>query len=480
MKTHYLSIALSVALSGCSLIPDYQRPPAPIQAGWPQGEAYAKLKAGTHRPSQTRDAELNWQVFFRDPVMRELIATALNNNRDLRQTALNVEAYRALHRIERSALLPRGNTGVGATRQRLPADLSPTGEAGIQSQYDTTLSMSYELDMFGRLRSLERAALQEYLAAAETQRSMQIALIADVAIAYLSWRSDQAQLDLARSTLASYENSLNLIKSSREVGTASALDVRQARSLVETARVQQTLYTRQVAQDMNALQLLLGTKLPADLPISDVLDQPLAALSTGLPADLLLHRPDIRAAEHRLLAANANIGAARAAFFPSITLTAAAGTASHELDGLFEGGSGLWAFMPRINLPIFTAGRLRGNLDYRNVIKDINVAEYEKSIQTAFREVADGLAARGTFGEQLQAQRDLVDNNQAYYKLAYQRYDEGVDNYLAVLDAQRELFAAQQQFLSDRLNQLSSEVRLFKALGGGWDNISSQPLTAQN
>lgn len=249
---------------------------------------------------------------------------------------------------------------------------------------------------------------------------------------------------------------------------------------VETARVQQTLYTRQVAQDMNALQLLLGTKLPADLPISDVLDQPLAALSTGLPADLLLHRPDIRAAEHRLLAANANIGAARAAFFPSITLTAAAGTASHELDGLFEGGSGLWAFMPRINLPIFTAGRLRGNLDYRNVIKDINVAEYEKSIQTAFREVADGLAARGTFGEQLQAQRDLVDNNQAYYKLAYQRYDEGVDNYLAVLDAQRELFAAQQQFLSDRLNQLSSEVRLFKALGGGWDNISSQPLTAQN
>ncbi|MFZ4823994.1 MULTISPECIES: efflux transporter outer membrane subunit [Pseudomonas] len=480
MKRQYLSLALSVALGGCSLIPDYQRPSAPVQPDWPQGDAYAKPPAGGDHEAEDRDAELSWRAFFRDPAMHKLIATALDNNRDLRQAALNVEAYRALHRIERSALFPRIDAGGGATRQRLPADLSSTGEAGIQSQYEATLGMSYELDMFGRLRSLEHAALQEYLATVETQRSLQIALIGDVAIAYLTWRNDQAQLELARSTLASYEKSLSLIKSSREVGTASALDVRQARSLVETARVQQELYTRQVAQDINALQLLLGTKLPADLPSTDSIEQPLSALSAGLPADLLLRRPDIRAAEHQLLAANANIGAARAAFFPSITLTAAAGTASSELDGLFEGGSGLWSFMPQINLPIFTAGRLRGNLDYGNVVKEVNVAEYEKSIQTAFREVADGLAARGTFDQQLQAQRDLVDNNQAYYRLAYQRYDEGVDNYLAVLDAQRELFAAQQQLLDDRLSQLSSEVKLFKALGGGWDTKASRPLAASN
>ncbi len=469
MKLRYLSIALSLALSGCSLIPDYQRPNAPVQANWPEGPAYAKDKA-----QEGQNTLPSWQAFFHDAALRQLVGIALDNNRDLRQAALNVEAYRALHRIERSALFPTIDANVGGSRQRVPADLSTTGESQIQSQYSATLGIAYEIDMFGRLRSLERAALQEYLATAETQRAVQIALVGDVAIAYLTWRSDQAQLELARSTLESYEHSLNLIRSSRQVGTASALDVRQARSLVETARVQKVLFIRQVAQDVNALQLLLGTQLPGNLPAHDTLESPLAPLTAGLPADLLLRRPDIRAAEHRLLAANANIGAARAAFFPSISLTAGAGTASRELDGLFDGGSGVWSFMPQINLPIFTAGRLSANLDYRKVVKDINVAQYEKSIQEAFREVSDGLAAHGTFGEQLQAQRDLVDNNQQYYQLANQRYDEGVDNYLAVLDAQRELFAAQQQLIKDHLSQLSSEVSLFKALGGGWD---SQPAT---
>ena len=473
MKLKSLTIAMTLALAGCSLIPDYQRPQAPIQAAWPQGAAYGKAGASTGAA-----AELGWQEFFRDPTLQQLIDTALNNNRDLRQAVLNVEAYRALHRIQRSELFPTVDAGGGSSRQRLPADLSPSGVAGIQSQYDATLGIAYELDLFGRLRSLERATLEEYLATAEAQRSVQIALVGDVAIAYLTWRSDQAQLELARSTLDSYAKSLRLVQSSREVGTASALDVRQARSLVEQARVQQALYTRQVAQDANALQLLLGTAIPANLA-GKASDQLLAELPTGLPADLLLRRPDIRAAEHRLLAANANIGAARAAFFPSISLTAAAGTASSELNGLFDGGSGLWSFVPRINIPIFTAGRLRANLDYAEVLKDINVAQYEKSIQVAIREVADGLAARGTYDEQLQAQRDLVDNNRAYYQLARQRYDEGVDNYLVVLDAQRELFAAQQQLLTDRLRQLGSEVQLYKALGGGWTpNPSSQVATA--
>ena len=470
MKLKYLTLALAVALGGCSLIPDYQRPAAPVQVDWPQGEAYPSTAEGG-----VGAVAPGWQAFFRDPALQRLIGVALDNNRDLRQAALNVEAYRALHRIQRAELFPSVDAGAAGTRQRLPDDLSPSGESGIHSQYDVSLGVAYELDLFGRLRSLERSALEEYLATAEAQRSVQIALVGDVATAYLTWRTDQAQLALTRSTLDSYTKSLRLIEASQEVGTASALDVRQARSLVEQARVQQALYTRQVAQDVNALQLLLGSAVPGDLAQGSGLDdQLLAELPAGVPADLLLQRPDIRAAEQRLRAANADIGAARAAFFPSIRLTAAAGTASRELDGLFDGGSGIWSFVPQINVPIFTAGRLKANLDYAKVQKDINVAQYERSIQGAFREVADGLAARGTYGEQLQAQRDLVDNNREYYQLARQRYDEGVDNYLAVLDAQRELFAAQQQLHSDRLRQLSSEVALYKALGGGWSAASER------
>lgn len=270
------------------------------------------------------------------------------------------------------------------------------------------------------------------------------------------------------------------MQAAHDVGTASALDVRQARSLVEQARVQFARYSRLVAQDANLLRLLLGTELPADITDEPGSDRMFAELPVGMPADLLLRRPDIIAAEFRLHAANANIGAARAAFFPSIRLTAAAGTLSGELDGLFEGGSGTWSFMPQINIPIFTAGRLKANLDYAEVQKDINIAEYEQTIQTAFREVADGLAARGTFEEQLQAQADLTTTTQEYLELAQQRYDEGVDNYLAVLDAQRELFSAQQQLLSDRLLQLNSEVQLFRALGGGWtENIAHRDESAQ-
>ncbi|MBU0522778.1 MAG: efflux transporter outer membrane subunit [Gammaproteobacteria bacterium] len=460
MRLKPLTLAVALVLGGCSLIPDYERPEAPIAAAWPQGEAQG---SGSHA------AELSWQAFFRDPALRQLIGLALDNNRDLRQAALNVEAYRALHRIQRSELLPTIDAGVGGQRQRLPADLSPTGESGIQSQYQASLGVAYELDVFGRIRSLSRAALEEYLATAEAQRSVHIALVGDVATAYFSWRSNQTQLELTEATLESYRKSLGLITSSAEVGTASELDVRQARTLVDQARTQKALFTRLIAEDGNALRLLLGSDIPTDLPESGKPDMALLAeFSAGLPADLLLRRPDIRAAEHRLLAANANIGAARAAFFPSISLTGAAGTASSELDGLFEGGSGLWSFAPRINIPLFTAGRLKANLDYAEVLKDINVAQYEKSIQVAFREVADGLAARGTFGEQVQAQSDLVDNNQAYYQLARQRYDEGVDTYFTVLDAQRELFASQRQLLSDHLLQLNREIQLYKALGGGW------------
>jgi len=298
-------------------------------------------------------------------------------------------------------------------------------------------------------------------------------LVGDVATTYFLWRTDQTLLELTDATLNSYVESLSMIEASAGAGTSSELDVRQARTLVNQAEAQKALYTRRIAEDANALQLLVGGKIPEDLPKGSPLAMSaIGDVPAGLPADLLLNRPDIRAAEHQLLAANANIGAARAAFFPRISLTASVGSASRDLDGLFNGGSDSWSFAPQISVPIFNAGRLRANLDYAEIQKDVSVATYEKSIQTAFREVADGLAARGTYGKQLTAQSQLVENYKSYFDLAQQRYDQGIDSYLTVLDAQRELFASQQQLLNDQLNQINSEVQLYKALGGGWSTKS--------
>ncbi|EYS97609.1 multidrug transporter [Cupriavidus sp. SK-4] len=473
MKLKILSLAVALVLGGCGLIPEYQRPQANIPATWPQGAAYA-------RPAQTDDATaLGWRSVFLDPALKRLVELALANNTDLRQAALNVEAYRALYRIQRAEQFPDVGLGAGGNRQRVPANLSPTGDAGIQSQYQAALGVSYELDLFGRLRSLSQAAVEQYLASDAARYSVQISLVADVATAYLAWRSDQEQLELARSTLKSQSASLGLVENRFSNGAASQIDVRQARSLVSQAQVQESLYTRRVAQDFNALERLIGGRIPADLPQGRTISEPmLARFPTGLSSEVLLRRPDIVAAEHQLLAANANIGAARAAFFPSISLTGAAGTASIELGGLFSGGSGFWQFAPQINLPIFNAGRLRANLDHASIRRDIHVAQYEGSIQTAFREISDGLAARGTYGRQLQAQQLRVDDNQEYYRLAQQRYNEGVDSYLAVLDAQRELFSAQQQLIQDRLGQWVSEVNLFKAIGGGWQANAEKTVVA--
>ncbi|MFA5679320.1 MAG: efflux transporter outer membrane subunit [Pseudomonas sp.] len=476
MKIRYLTLAVALGLTGCSLIPEYQQPASPVTDTWPQGPAYADENTST-----VATLPLDRRAFFQDAHLRQLIDLALENNRDLRQAALNVEAYRALYRIERSALFPSVGVDGSGNRERLPDDLSPTGDAGINSQYGVTLGTAWELDFFGRVRSLQGAALERYLATEEAQRSVQIALVGDVANAWLAWNTDHALLELTQATLNSYRESMEMVEASHAGGIASALDVRQARSLVEQARVQLALYTRQLAEDRNALQLLVGTAIPPGLLLSTELDGPLlATLPAGLPADVLQQRPDIRAAEHQLRAANADIGAARAAFFPSIRLTAAAGTASADLDGLFDGGSGTWSFLPQINIPTFTAGRLKANLEYSEIQRDINVARYEQSIQTAFREVSDGLAAQGTFDEQLQAQTDLVVTSSEYYELAQQRYDEGVDNYLVVLDAQRELFAAQQQQLVYRLQQLTSEVALYRAIGGGWQASTTAEESTQD
>ena len=467
-------IALAVTafiLGGCSLIPDYNQPAAPVPAQWPQGPAYSPTESAA-----VAAAEQGWRQFFQDPALQQLIETALVNNRDLRVAALNIDAYRAQYRIQRADLFPAVSADGSGSRQRVPADLSTSGKAGITSQYSATLGISaYELDLFGRVRSLSEQALETYFSSEEARRSTQISLVASVANAYMTWQADKELLKLTQDTLGAFEESYKLTSRSNEVGVASALDLAQSRTSVENARAQLARYTRQVAQDENSLTLLLGTGIPANLqtakPLSDDL---LSDVPAGLPSDLLQRRPDILQAEYNLKAANANIGAARAAFFPSISLTANAGSLSPDLSGLFKGGSGTWLFQPQINLPIFNAGSLRASLDYAKIQKDIGVANYEKSIQTAFQEVADGLAARQTYTEQLQAQRDFVQANQDYYRLAERRYRIGVDSNLTFLDAQRQLFSAQQALITDRLAQLTSAVNLYKALGGGWNAQTAQ------
>ena len=472
MSKSLLSLAVTAfILGGCSLIPDYQTPESPVAAQWPQGPAYSPTES-----AEVAAAEQGWRQFFHDPALQQLIQTALVNNRDLKVAALNIDAYRAQYRIQRADLFPAVSANGSGSRQRMPANMSQTGESSISSQYSATLGVSaYELDLFGRVRSLTEQQLEIYLSSEEARRSTQISLVASVANAYFTWQADQALLKLTEETLKTYEESYQLTLRSNEVGVASALDLSQARTSVEGARVKLAQFQRQVAQDLNSLTVLLGTGVPANLPAAQNLDSDLLAeVPAGLPSDLLQRRPDIQEAEHLLKAANANIGAARAAFFPSISLTANAGTLSPDMGGLFKDGSGTWLFQPQINLPIFNAGALRASLDYSKIQKDINVAKYEKTIQTAFQEVSDGLAARQTFNQQLQAQRDLVAANQDYYRLAERRYRIGIDSNLTFLDAQRQLFNTQQSLISDRLSQLVSEVNLYKALGGGWYEQTGQ------
>jgi outer membrane protein, multidrug efflux system len=453
---------LAVLLAGCTLAPDYQRPASPAPAHYPEGAAYQRGPAVTTLPG-------DWQAVFHDPALRQLLAVAMVNNRDLRQAVLNVEAYRAQYRIQRAELLPKIAANAQGTRQYLPR--RRTGGAGmISAQQSATVGISaYELDLFGRLRSLSDQALLNYLATDEARRSAELSLITSVAGAYLTWRADQELLALSQQTLHADQQSLGLTQRQRRTGTVSALDQIQATTRVDSSRAAVARYTRLAAQDLNQLQRLVGMPVRDDLPAMALADEQIARLPAGLPADLLQRRPDIRQAEYQLQAANANIGAARAAFFPSISLTANAGSSSRELSDLFDAGSGSWLFQPQINLPLFNAGSLRASLDYAKLQKDIQVARYEKSIQTAFQEVADGLAARGTYQDQLQAQRDLVAASQRYHDLAENRYRNGIDSSLTFLDAQRALFSAQQGLISDRLAQLLAEVNLYAALGGGWE-----------
>ena len=459
-----LTVALAAALaSACSLIPDYQRPAAPVPASFPDA---AQAAAAT----PAADA-IAWRDYFADARLREVIALALANNRDLRVAALNIEKARAQYRIQRADLFPAIGASGSQNAQRLPGDLNSSGEADVTRQYSATIGFAaYELDFFGRIRSLNAQALELYLGTEEARRSAQISLVAEVASAWLILAADRERQALARSTYETRQKSYDLTRRSFEAGAVSALDLHQSQTLLESARADVARYRTFVAQDENALALVAGAPVPAELLPATLTDSvsAVAELPAGVPSDVLARRPDILQAERALRAANASIGAARAAFFPRITLTAAGGSASNTLDELFGSGSGTWSFVPQIRIPIFEAGRLQANLDVSTVQRDINVAQYEKAIQSAFREVADALAERATLAEQLDARRRLVEATAAGFRLSEARYKGGVDSYLGLLDAQRALYGAELDLIGVRLSEAVNRVALYKALGGGW------------
>jgi multidrug efflux system outer membrane protein len=464
MRRYCLLLVATSILAGCTLAPDYQRPAAPVAGNWPAGAAYAANKQG-----QSASA-IAWRDFVTDAKLQQLIALALANNRDLRTAALAIEKAQAQYQIERSALFPHINAIAGDSGSLTPADLSLTSSPYVSHEYSVGLGFSaYELDFFGRLQSLKDQALEQYLGTGEAQRSTQISLVAEVAAAYLTLAADQEHLSYAQDTQKAQQASYDLTKRRFELGSASQLDLSQAETALDTARGDVARYTSSIAKDINALTLLAGAPVPDDLLPSAPLTAVTAVrdVTPGLPSDLLQNRPDILEAEHQLKAANANIGAARAAFFPSITMSGSVGTASAQLNNLFKANQRTWAFGPQLDLPIFNAGSISANLEAAKADRKIYVAQYEKAIQTAFREVADALADNGTLGEQVAAQQAFVDAAALSLKLSDARYDKGVDSYLAVLDAQRTLYAAQHNLISLKLAKETNLVTLYKALGGG-------------
>lgn len=462
----FLLVIMITLLGGCTLAPKYTRPVSPVPAAWPTGPAYKASDASTTDPSA---ADVKWKDFFVDERLQTVIDLALANNRDLRVAALNIEKAQAQYRIQRAELFPAVNASGSGNRQRLPADISGMGVAVTNQQYNVNLGFSsWELDLFGRIRSLKDRALEQYLATEQARRSTQISLVTEVANTYLTLAADRGKLKLAQSTLAAQQASYNLIKRRCEVGASSDLDLRESQTLVDSARVDIAKYTGQVALDENALNLLVGSPVPAEL-LPGELDEAttLKDITTGLSSEILLRRPDILQAENQLKAANANIGAARAALFPRITLTTSIGTASDQLSGLFKTGSAAWTFAPQIVLPIFDAGSRWANLKVAKVDKEIVLTQYEKAIQSAFREVADALAQRGTVGDQMEAQQSLVYATSESHRLSDARYLRGIDSYLTLLVAERSLYVSQQGLIALRLARLTNLVTLYKVLGGG-------------
>ena len=451
------------ALAGCSMIPTYHRPAAPVPNNW----LYDSATQGT--PA----AALNWQDFFAEQRLRDLIATALRNNRDLRVAILNIEQARAQYDIRRADRYPTVGAAVSATRSPSPVNGEQT------TLYTAGLALSsWEIDFFGRIGSLSQAALAQYLATEEGRKAAQISLVSSVANAWLSLVADQELLIVTRKTMETRDESLRLTKLRFDNGVSSELDFRQAQSLAETARVALAQQQRQLALDANALTLLIGEPASPDLAANTALaNLTLPDVPAGVPSDVLARRPDVQQAEQQLVAANANIGAARAAFFPHITLTASAGTASDALSGLFKGGSWGYTVAPQLLQPIFDAGRNRAGLRSAEVGRDIAVAQYERAIQAAFREVSDALAGRNTLADQVRAQDNVTEAETVRLRLSTLRYDNGVASYLELLDAQRSLFTARQQQIQTRLQLLQNQVLLYRSLGGGWNDLA--PVAAK-
>jgi multidrug efflux system outer membrane protein len=467
-------MSAALVMSACTMVPQYHRPDASV------APTYA-TSAATSDSSAT--ADIAWRAFYTEPNLQNLIELALANNRDLRVSILNVEAARAQYQIQRADLLPTLSATAGGTVQRLPADLSMTGQSGVTHSYSVGGAIaSYELDLFGRMRSLSESALQSYLATDEARKAAQISLVSEVANTWLTLQADLQLRKLTADTLLNQQASYKIVKAGFEAGTSSAVDVSQAETQVRSAEANLAQYDRQAKQDINALTLLVGVPVPAHfvvaMPLDNIkLDDGLAA---GLPSGLLTRRPDIVAAEHQLKAANANIGAARAAFFPRIALTATGGTASASLSGLFDPGSSAWSFGPSISVPIFDYGRNKANLDVAKVATKIEVANYQKAIQTAFREVSDALAGRDTYARQGLAQTGLVDASAKAYRLSNARYQQGIDGYLNVLINQRSLYDAQQNLVKVELERAQNSVGLYRALGGGWNDDAADGSTAPN
>lgn len=453
-----LALAVSLVLSGCSTLEPRSTEVAPaIPSQWP-----ATATAGAQ--TATADvADIGWRDFFVDPRLQAVITQSLDNNRDLRVAVLNVERARAQYRIQRADRVP----AIGVQGQMTRSG----GDAPVTEQFSANLGVvEFELDLFGRVRNLSQAALQQYFAEAANRRSAQLSLVAEVANAWLTLGADSEQLRIAQATLATYEDSLRLTEARRQLGGASALELSQTRTLVETARTDVARFAGQVAQDRNALVLLAGGPIDASLlPQAEVTDvASVRPLPAGVPGDVLLRRPDVMAAEHVLLSANANIGAARAAFFPSISLTGNIGSASSELSGLFDSGTRVWSFIPKLNLPIFQGGKLRANLGMATADRDIALAQYEKAIQSGFREAADALALNESLDAQLSSQQALVAAAEQAQQLSQARYDAGLDSFLTLLDARRTAYTARQSLVSTQLAQQSNQVALYKVLGGGW------------
>lgn len=455
-------LTVALLLGGCTLAPDYKRPELPVPATLPATGSAGAADEGAA-------ADIGWREFFTDERLRGVIELALANNRDLRVAAANVEQARALYRIERSSLLPRISADGTMTEQRPGGTAAALYGGGTIENWSASVGASWEIDLFGRIRSLSEAALQQFFATEEARNATRISLIAETANAWLTLAADRQRLATAEATMAAFGQTLELIKARFNNGAASGIDVRQAQTSYDAARSDVANLRTLVQQDLNALTLLAGTSVPENLLPDAGNEAPatLTELPVGIASEVLLRRPDVRAAEHRLMAANANIGAARAAFFPNISLTGMFGTMSSAFSGLFDAGTKTWSYTPAVSLPIFAGGANVANLKASNAARDAAVATYEKAVQTAFREVADALARRATIREQLEAQQSLEKASAELLQMSEARYRMGADSFLATLDAQRTHFAAQQSLISTRLARDINLVELYRALGGG-------------